>query len=253
MNGTSYEFEMTFSGQSSGTIAGYVYYMGPSNAHTLVNSFTFDTGGTYLSVANAGGCSNAFIGFTDYQEIFSTNSVEEWPAFNFHSGIAVLPVSGTTQLPWTNITIGCFGDCPPSGYPGGLTTSYSSPQNFVAIQNQPFLVEIGTNWGHGEAKYTLAPDNLPTSFMVPIAPMEDPKGGYDVNYDYNYCSIPCGDVTFSVPDSPVEVWSSSFHTNAYMIITLPKGFAAGTYPMNLYSWWPDAGSAGISSVTLVIT
>ena len=253
LNGISYEFEMTFSGQQSGTLAAYVYYMGPTNSHTLVNSFTFLTGGAYFSVAQLGGCYNAGYDFTDYEEIHSLNSVEAWPAYNYHSEVAVLPVSGTKQIPWTALAA-CGTSCPPSNFPGQYTTSYTSGQNVVTIQNQPFLAAISTNFGHGESTITLHQSNLPTSFYVPIDPMADPTGGYDVFYEYNYCSLPsgqCGDVGFNPGDAIVQPWSSNWHTAGNMTVTLPKPFTVGSYVMNLYAC--SNSNCGISAWVLVIT
>jgi len=250
--GNPYEFEMTFAGQPSGELAGYLYFMGPSDPHTLLTNFTFLTGGTHFSVANSGGCSDTAQGFTDYEEVNSVNSLEAWPAFNFHSDVEILPVSGTTQLQWTDICVaGGYGACPPSGFPGQYTTGFSSGHNVVTIQNQPFLVAIGTNFGHGQAIDAISHLALPVNFYVPIDPMADPDAGYSVDYSYDYCSIPCSDVSFSGSPAAVQPWSSNWHTAGKMLVSLPLGFTLGTYPMNLYSC--SAGNCDISQWILIIT
>jgi hypothetical protein len=266
---TNYEEEMAIKCQPithgcAYQLNGYLYYMGTNNAHQLLDSlaYTLSYGVTHFTVQGVY-CiaSDCFPDFTDYEEVDATNPVEPWPAFNFHTDIAV---AGGTQVGWT--PVGSLGAneigfpsqfanlCTTSTYPhynllGVCYYTYSGSQNFVNIDNEPFEAWVGNYLGYGV--YILTLHCRPTcgfAAMAWIGPIADPTGGYYVSYQYNYCTLPCGYVFFSPSSSPVLPPSDSQGYNAQMGVS-GSGENPGTYFMNLYSY--DANSTGPSTGTIV--
>ena len=225
----SYEFTMVI---AEGTI--YFEVLGPNGAQTVVGESSFYTGGSYFVVGHQTyECSNhnlVWDDFTDYEEDYGNNPVEAWPAYNAHTKVvAYLTSGGYDQVPWWPYSIST-----PSGFPGQTVTSWSSPYNDVNIDNVNFASWVGTWFGNGDQISTVS--NSQNSVTVAlIDPLADPSGGFTVWYEYNFCSVPCGDVSFSPGSSTVQSDSYFYSPNAEMVVTLPAGFTTGTYLMALYA------------------
>ncbi|MCI4338750.1 MAG: hypothetical protein L3J68_00245 [Thermoplasmata archaeon] len=225
----SYRFTMSISG---GTVSFQV--QGPNGAGTVIGSGTWYTGGTSFVLADyTQECWNPIVAwddFTDYEEDYGNNPVEAWPAFNLHTSIvAQTPPSAAYQISWTTYSVS-----PPTGFPGQYESFWNSPYNEVNISNENFASWVGTWFGNGE--FTVQVSNTaPRVIDAEIDPLADPSYGFPVSYQYNFCSVPCGDVSFSPASSTVQADSYFYLPNAKMIVSLPSGFAVGTYLMALYA------------------
>ena len=214
------------------------------NSHHLLNGFAApyaSNSGVYLQIeyqqCNSGySCS---YGFTDYEEVYNLNSVQAWPAFNPHTFIAVH--APTDHLQWSGWGKG-------SGFPSSntmqYTASYSGGQNYVIIQNAPFAVWVGTWFGNGFYDFTTSDCACGFQITVPIDPLADPGGGYDVSYADYYCGYPgtppCPDISFSPTYSIVQPDSDFYTGNAQMTISGVAPGSPATWIVSLYSYDPDS-------------
>jgi hypothetical protein len=245
---TEYQLVMSFAG--SGVIDFYVYLEGASHSHTLQNSSTWNTGGSYFELANGFlACWNPLMPFDDftvYEEDYGNNPVEPWPAFNIHTYTVIGPYGGggVYKVPWSTYSIS-----PPSGFPGSYQTWWYSPDNNLNISNVPFASWVGYPFGSGALTFTTS--NIGSqNFFASIDPLADPTYGYTVYYQYNYVTIPASDISFYPSSSTVQADSYFTSPNAKMNVSLPNGFATGTYSLTLYAvessgntyvtmWWVD--------------
>lgn len=242
---TKYQLEMAF--DNNGYVHGYVFYEGPNNAHSLMNSFKFFTGGTVFTVYPQYSCSGyTFPDFTVYEEVYVTNPVEPWPAFNPHTDVAIMPTNGgSKQLVWATYSEGTL----PSGFPGQIVTSYSAGINNVILANEPWASWVGTWFGNGEYVTGVI---VPGTVWVPINPLADPTGGYKVYYQYDYCSLPCRDVSFSPTSSTVQPDSQFYSPNANMVATVYFGQQPQAYIMSLYAYDPVSNSYYLTQWILAV-
>jgi hypothetical protein len=259
---TKYGEELTIVNHPNTVGSGYQIeywgYLYSANGQVL-QSFDFDQPSayqtSYLIQDSVTYGTSTVIDFTDYEEIYTIgNSVDAWPAFNFYTAISLLnSTNSVITLLWT--TPEYIG----SGYPtsdGGANFyyTYSGGQNFVNINNMPFSVWVGNPFGGGLYSVTVT-SSAGSSFWVSaeIEPIADPTSGSSVYYQANYCSLPCGDYSYSPTSSAIQPMSYADTPNAKMIIsgTVPS---AGTYTMSMYAWWShDGGTTYLSYWTLTFT
>ena len=257
--GTTYYMQMGFvkipSGGNNGNVYYYVWEKTPYTASNILYSGYHYTDGSYFTVAsnytyfcqyNQWGTDD----FTIYEEWYSMNSVEAWPAFNLHTSLLA---DFVTKIDWTQYE--------PLGVPSGFTGLMIVPGtthdwNNLNIDNEPFAVWVGTWFGNGELTVRVS-NSQKNTIKVGIDPLADPNGGYTVYYYFDYCgtsnTLPCGDVSFSPGGSTVQPDSYFYSPNAQMIATIPAGFPVGTYTMNLYSYDQGDNSWQICMWWLTVT
>lgn len=244
---TAYQLDMSVvspTGQLNGNVWFYVYYEGPNNAHQLVYSNHVYTGANSFPLRGSisfGACQ--YTDTQDYEEWYYTNTVENWPAFNVHTS-AFADFNPTWS--WS-----AYQSTPITGFTGLMIWSGTHGWSQVNIDNEPYATWVGTWFGNGE--FTVQVTNTQRNTVtVGIDPLADPNMGYTVYYAYDYCTVPCGDVSFSPAGSPVQSDNYFYSPNAQMVVTLPSGFPTGTYSMNLYTYDPNDGSWQISMWWLVV-
>lgn len=110
--------------------------------------------------------------------------------------------------------------------------------NYLNIDNEPFNPWVENLYGTGMFTDTITCPAGGCDFDLPevaIGPDADPSWGYSVSYQYDYCVLPCGDVTFNPTSSQVLPPADFGDYNAIM-----GGSAdwpgADTYYMALYSY-----------------
>lgn len=249
---TKYEEEMQLVelGHGITLFNGYLYYMGPSNAHTLLDSFTeYRYGeiqfflGWHYCLTTYPSCVPEYepVGFTVYEEIYGTNSVEPFPAFNFHTNISV---PAGTQFNWGWFHAAAAG----SSYPPGpdyscnqnqrvnqavqCTYSFSGGRESINIDNLPYQVWLGNPFGANMYYVEVVCAECSFSFGVSMDPLADLTGGIPVSYYYNYCTLPCSDVTFSPSFSTVQ--SPGSGPNGYFDVSASWP-GVNSYVMSLYA------------------
>lgn len=261
---TAYEDEMTVTTTSASggwltQYSGFVFYIGANNAHQLIDSWSWTMGTSITDtqmlveyeVCFSGTCPLAF---TDYEEIYSLNSVEAWPMFNIHTSIGLIAAT-TKEINWGGYEwIAASGSTYPTNAPGTFVESYSSGQNYVNIDNQRFGVwvvsEIGNGW---EVISVTSSEGSHFSVPVNVLSYADPTTGILVYYYADYCSLPCGDYAFSPEESVVDSGPGGLNApNSIMWIngTVPS---AGTYLMSVYAYDPSPASYSVSEWQLEFT
>ncbi len=216
---------------------------------TLLDSWTYTNYALegfhfVLTQSYCDGASTCPLDFTDYEEVYALNSVEGWPAFNFHTAIQVsasvncVPWQGTEQLG--------------SGFPG-----YNSPLqmvmgctggryawNTVSIDNNPFDVWAGQPWGYGfDTQYVFNSKGSSFSVAESLNALADPRAGDSLEYQVDYCSnLPCSDFSYQPWITWVQSANFYWSPNGLMWVngTVPT---AGTYTISAYA--VDLGYANL--------
>ncbi len=252
---TTYYFELKVAG--GGNLEGLLF---DSSWHQLW-SFEWNTGASGFPLAeNWGLC--GWYDFTNYEELVPPlNPVQDFPAWNLHTNISwqLEPCPPRDSCPAP--TFSTFASqnepgftTPPSDFPGQMVVSQVNLQHWnMNIDNLPFAAWVGTWFGNGLVSVTISHSvrNVITEWINPLA---DPSGGYDVYLQYNYCPIPCSDVTFSSSYAIVQSDSQFYNPDAYMTVTIPayQLSAGNTYWMSMYAYDPGAGSY-MSQWNIVVT
>jgi hypothetical protein len=236
--GQDYEMEMywTYGGIARcggyGILNGDLYWIGPNNVHQLQDSMSYDfpcdTGGeTFLvqqCIPFGNGCTTAF-DFTDWEEVYGLNTVSDIPTFNLQTNIGGVD----QQIPFYNHGI----NVPSSPPPYAMTWSFSGGHNYVNIDNEPYLSWVGAPIGDGLETWQVS-GSQGNTFQLdnPMGVGADPASGYDVNFYYDYCTLPCSDVSFS--PTYAEVTSCQTCIDAYFDVsgTIPAG--PSYYIMGVY-------------------
>ncbi len=243
---TPYEEELSISSTPSQTGFGYVdLYSGYlwNGAGQLLDSWTEIYSGAYedFLTVEYQECfsSECYLGFTDYEEIYGDlNPVENWPAFNIHTSIGFVSFQhdSTADIPFGG-GFGWEGTGWPTDDPGSFSDKWYSGLVHVNISNMPFAVWVGNAFGSGlYSVYITSTEGSHFSARASINPLEDPSNsGTSVEYQANYCSLPCGDYSYYPSSSSIQPDSDLYSPNANMWIngTVP---AAGTYTISMYAW-----------------
>jgi hypothetical protein len=243
---TSYELKI-YDDPSNGAIYYYAYQI-TSTGLSLVDQGDYYTGGTYFYLASTFGVGECFYDdYTNYEEWVDgdLNSVQAWPAFNFHTTVYAEDV---TSMSWSQYSIST-----PSGFTGALiSTFFNYDWSWMNVTNEPFRMWVGVYFGEGMENISVS-NTHSNSFNVDLNAVADPNSGYSVTLTYAYCQIPCADVSFT-PSTPSVSTVANYHNpDAYLTVTLPQGFAAGTYTMTVYAEYTAETTYAISYWWLVVT
>lgn len=164
--------------------------------------------------------------------------MENWPAFNIHTSIGFVSFQhdSTADIPFGG-GFGWEGTGWPTDDPGSFSDKWYSGLVHVNISNMPFAVWVGNAFGSGlYSVYITSTEGSHFSARASIDPLEDPSdSGASVDYQANYCSLPCGDYSYYPSSSSIRPDSDLYSPNANMWIngTVP---AAGSYTISMYAW-----------------
>ena len=244
-------YEESMSLQPSGTQTEFtadLYYMGPTDEHALVHSFSEVRSGDDQFLVGwhyAVGKQPEQLDFTDYEEVYGTNPVEDWPAFNLATETAI---SSGESFNW-----GWFHT---SGAPSGpayvcnaddsnaavqCVYSFDDGQELMSFDNLPFQTWVAYYFGYGGPYEAIVTGAEGSSFSVTVGidPFADPEDGFLVLYNEEYCGsstgvLPCGDFSFSPGFNDVQPASDYDTPIADMTVagTIPS---EGIYVMSLYT------------------
>jgi hypothetical protein len=173
--------------------------------------------------------------FTVYEEIYDTNPVQAWPAFNLHSDVEV---PGFSSWSW-----GTVSQSTPSGFPGQWVAGWQSGIETVNIDNERFAIWVGNPFFSGI--YTFSkPSGWSGKVTVGLNAVLDPANGYSVTLQYNYVTLPARWVSFTVNPLTVPNGVYWYIPTGYMVVTVPTGTSYhGTFTMAVYAVDSATGSA----------
>jgi len=242
----TYQFQLV-DDESNGGIYFHVYNISGSTP-VLFDYGSYSTGGGAFYLSNqyvVGLCS--YDDYTNYEEwpSGSMNPVEPWPCFNFHTKVYAEDV---TSMSWSQYSIST-----PSGFTGALVSIvFANGWSWMNVTNEPFRTWVGNFFGEGMYNVSVSNTHSNTIY-VSLNAVADPNSGYSVYLQYLYCQVPCSDVSFT-PTNPSVSTNANYHLpDAYVTVTLPSHFAAGTCTMAVYAEYTAESTWTVTDFWLVVT